>query len=172
MTLGLTAGAVAAERSFPQAIQVENKALSLNGVGTRMATIFKVKVYRAALYLEKKSADAEEILSSSQMKQVELLFLRDVSLNQIRNAWREGLERNCGSLCESTKPSVDQLVGLMTAMKDGDTMTFVFRPDYVNVFIRDRLVGKVAGAPFERIVLSTWLGNPPNSELKDGMLGR
>ena len=62
---------------FPPTMPAESRTLSLNGVGTRKATIFKVKVYDAALYLEKKSKNAEEILDSNQIKRVDMFFLRD-----------------------------------------------------------------------------------------------
>lgn len=56
----LTAAAYPMERdgvTFPDRIGVNGAALTLNGLGTREATIFKVNGYVAALYLEKPGGD-------------------------------------------------------------------------------------------------------------------
>jgi hypothetical protein len=158
---------------FAPSITLENKTLYLNGVGLRKVTIFGVKVYRAGLYLEKKSTSAEEILNSPELKRIDLVFLRDVSQKQISDAWRESLRKNCGEHCAAAQPMAEKLIGMMTALKEGDILSFVFYPDHVVVFLHNQQIGVVDGAVFERIVLLTWLGpNPPNSDLKEGMLGR
>lgn len=157
----------------PPTIQLENKTLVLNGTGIRRVTLFGVKVYRAALYVEKKSSNADEILNSPELKQIDLKFLRDASRNQISDAWRESLEKNCGEHCTEAKPMADKLIGMMTALKEGDVMSFIFYPDHVTVVVKGRQVGNVDGAVFTRIVLMTWMGpHPPNDDLKEGMLGR
>ena len=69
---------------FPATMPAENHTLSLNGVGTRKATIFKVKVYDAALYLEKKSKNAKEILDSNQIKRVDMFFLETLTVEKSR----------------------------------------------------------------------------------------
>jgi long-chain acyl-CoA synthetase len=158
---------------FAPSITLENKTLYLNGVGVRKVTIFGVKVYRAGLYLEKKSTHADEILNSPELKRIDLVFLRDASQKQISDAWRESLQKNCGEYCAAAKPMAEKLIGMMTALKEGDILSFVFYPDHVTVFLHNQQIGAIDGAIFERIVLLTWLGpNPPNSDLKEGMLGR
>ena len=44
--------------NLPDQLQVSGKTLQLNGLGLREATIFKVRVYVAGLYLEQKSTDS------------------------------------------------------------------------------------------------------------------
>jgi hypothetical protein len=173
MTLGLMGGAAAkADPTFPPTVTVENHSLVLNGMGTRKATIFKVKVYNAALYLEKRSSNSQAILDSTGFKRVDLSFLRNVDRGKISEAWQEGLDKNCGSDCTATKPQTAQLLSFMADMKEGDTMAFVFSPEHLEVWVKGQRAGAINGATFERIVLSTWLGpNPPNPELKEGMLG-
>ena len=60
----------------------------------------------------------------------------------------------------------------MADMKNGDSMAFIFAPSRLDIWVKGNNVGSIDGAAFERVVLSSWLGpNPPNSELKEGMLG-
>jgi hypothetical protein len=158
---------------IPATTQLEGKTLVLNGVGIRKATIFRVKVYNGALYLEKKSSDPEAILNSPELKVIDLHFIRDASKSQISDAWKEALEQRCGDHCKEAAPMVDQLLSMMSAMKQGEIMSFHFYPDHVAVLMRGQQVGVVQGAIFARIVLSTWLGpKPPQQDLQDGMLGR
>ena len=45
--------------NFPEQVQVEGSTLTLNGLGLRQATVLKVNVYVAALYVVKPSTDAD-----------------------------------------------------------------------------------------------------------------
>src|SRR5689334_13933681 len=87
--LGISFAATSGEINIPKQTLVDKRTLLLNGTGMRKATIFKVKVYSAALYLEKLSHDPKEILNSNQMKKVELHFVHDVPADKMKNAWNE-----------------------------------------------------------------------------------
>ena len=78
--------------------------LILNGLGIRKATVFKVKVYVAGLYLESQSANPVEIINSAQNKKIVMKFLRDVSSKKIRNAYVKGFESNNCLLYTSPSP--------------------------------------------------------------------
>ena len=52
--------------TFPEQTSVQNSTLVLNGLGLRQATMVKVNVYVAALYVAQKSADANAILAAFQ----------------------------------------------------------------------------------------------------------
>jgi len=49
--------------NFPDQAQVEGSNLTLNGLGLRQATAFKVNVYVAALYVAKTSSDPNALLA-------------------------------------------------------------------------------------------------------------
>ena len=51
--------------NFPDQAQVEGTDLTLNGLGLRQATAFKVNVYVAALYVAKTSSDANALLGAN-----------------------------------------------------------------------------------------------------------
>ena len=64
------------------------------------------------------------------------------------------------------------LNGWMTDLKSGQQMTFVSRPGVgVEMGISGSVKGTVKGDDFAKAFLSIWLGNPPNAEIKTGLLG-
>jgi Chalcone isomerase-like len=64
--------------NVPEQAQVQASPLMLNGLGLRQATMLKVNVYVAALYVAQKSTDANAILASNTPKKLVLHFVRDV----------------------------------------------------------------------------------------------
>jgi hypothetical protein len=157
---------------LPDQVTVAGKSLKLNGAGLRQATILKVNVYAAGLYLEKPSGDGEAIANSDQAKSIDMVFMRDVSAKQMADAFGEGFEKNCVAGCAELKPFIGKLQALMKDLKKGDTMAFHFSSDGVDVMIRGQKMGSVGDKAFSRQLIRCWIGkNPPNSGLKEGLLG-
>ena len=121
---------------LPDQLTVAGKSLKLNGTALRQATILKVNVYAAGLYLEKTSGDGEAVANSDQAKSIEMMFMRDASAKQMAEAFGEGFEKNCVAGCAELKPFISKLQGLMKDMKKGETMAFHFLADGVEVMIR------------------------------------
>jgi hypothetical protein len=171
-----TQGARAAELGgvkFPDGIVMDGKKLVLNGLGLRDATFLKIKVYVAALYLEKKSSDAEAILRSPELKRVEMRFLRDVDAGKMRDAFREAFEANCQPNCEALAPKIRQIQDWVGDIREGEAMEFNFRPGKVQGVFQGKEKGTVEGTDFASVFLATWLGKkPPTEEVKEGMLGK
>ena len=168
-------GASAAEISgvkLPDQVTVAGKTLKLNGAGLRQATILKVNVYAAGLYLEKPSGDGEAIANSDQAKSIEMVFMRDVSAKQMAEAFQEGFDKNCVAGCAELKPHISKLQGLMKDMKKGESMAFHFLADGVEVMIRGQKMGSIGDKAFSHQLIRCWIGkNPPNAGLKEGLLG-
>ena len=167
--------ATAAEISgvkLPDQVTLEGKTLKLNGTGLRQATILKVNVYAAGLYLQSPSGDGEAIANSDQFKSIEMVFMREVSAKQMADAFQEGFEKNCVADCAKLKPDLSKLQGLMKDMKKGDTMAYHFLTDGVEVMIRGQKAGTVGDKAFSHQLIRCWIGkNPPNAGLKEGLLG-
>src|SRR5215212_521212 len=122
-------GALAADVAgvkLPDQVTVEGKSLKLNGTGLRQATILKVNVYAAGLYLDNSSRDGEAIANSDSPKAIEMAFLRDVTAKQMAEAFQEGFDKNCIADCARFKPEIGKLQGLLKDMKKGETMGFHF----------------------------------------------
>jgi hypothetical protein len=169
-------GALAAEISgvkLPDQVTVGGKSLKLNGAGLRQATILKINAYAAGLYLESPGHDGDAIANSDQVKSIEMVFMRDVSAKQMADAFQEGFDKNCVAGCAELKPHIPKLQGLLKDMKKGETMGVHFLADGVEVTVRGQKAGKVGDKAFSHQLIRCWIGkNPPNSELKEGLLGK
>ena len=97
--------------TMPDTKMVGGVALKLNGLGMREATMFKVDVYVAGLYVEKTSASAKELLEATGPKELVLKFVRNVSAADLSGAWKEGLEKNGGGKAIAAK--VEHLNAMM-----------------------------------------------------------
>ena len=176
LTLGLSAGIANAKEcagvSFPDQAQVEGANLALNGLGLRLATMLKVKVYVAALYVGKTSKDASAILGSSEPTELVLHFVRDVGADDVRKGFDEGFEKNAKAQLPALKERIAKLNGWIPDVKSGQKLTFVRKPGAgVQVDVNGSVKGTISGDDFAKAFLSIWLGDPPNSEIKTGLLG-
>ena len=159
---------------FPEQIQVHDTNLSLNGLGVRKATFLKVNVYVAALYVAQPSDDARTLIQSAGPDELVLHFVRDVGVEDLRNAWSEGFARNASDQLAALQPRIAKLNSWMSDMKSGQRLTFIRRPGTgVAVDVNGAARGTIEGDDFARALLAIWLGDaPPNPELKNGLLGR
>ena len=161
---------------MPDSLLLDGKPLQLNGMGAREATIFKVKVYIAGLYLETRSQNADSILNSSSLKKLTLNFVHAVGAAKLKDAWKEGIEKNCSNICASLEDPLKRFLGTVVDLKEGDTLSFVFYPEKVVVQTQAQGLEKqeiIMNKEFSRTLLSIWLGKePPNSGIKEGLLGQ
>ncbi len=158
---------------FPEQVQVEGVSLALNGLGLRQATLFKVNVYVAGLYLAQISPDAEAILESITPKKLVLQFLRDVGKKDLNKAWDKGFADNAPDLLPALQDRVDLLTSWMSDMTAGQQLVFTYMPAAgIEVNVNGSVQGMIPGNDFARAFLSIWLGSqPPNPGLKTGLLG-
>jgi hypothetical protein len=176
VVLGLSAGVANGKEcagvNFPDQAQVEGTNLTLNGLGLRLATMLKVKVYVAALYVAKTSNDPGAILGSSAPTELILQFVRDVGAADVRKGFDEGFEKNAKAQLPALKDRIAQLNGWITDVKSGQKLTFVHKPGTgVQVDVNGSVKGTIKGDDFFKAFLSIWLGDPPNQEIKAGLLG-
>jgi hypothetical protein len=159
--------------NFPDQAQVEGSNLTLNGLGLRQATAFKVNVYVAALYVAKTSSDPNTLLGSNTPSELILQFVRNVGADDLRKGWSEGFEKNSKDQLPALKERIAILNGWMADVKTGERLTFVQKPGVgVSVNVNGTVKGTVKGDDFSKAFLSIWLGaDPPNPEIKAGLLG-
>jgi len=159
--------------NVPEQIQVQTSPLTLNGLGLRQATLLKVNVYVAALYVAQKSTDANAILAANTPKHLVLHFVRDVDGADIKKAWEEGFEDNAKAQLPALKERIEQLQAWMVDMKSGQQLTFTHKPGAgIEVDVNGTVKGTIEGDDFAKAFLSIWLGpKPPNAGLKEGLLG-
>jgi len=148
---------------------VKDDDTSLLGVGLRTKTIAKVKVYAIGLYvadaalagpLKGKSGSADlyrELVNGDFRKKVVLKFVRDVSTDQIRDAFRDSLQ-GAGNKTE-------QWLANFSDVRSGQEIVIGWEPGV-------GLETKCAGADkpvmndtaFASAVFAIWLGDKPIQE--------
>jgi hypothetical protein len=170
---GVAYGAQCRDVSFPEQVQAGGATLQLNGLGLRQATILKVDVYVAALYVAETSADASAILAAKTPGELVLHFVRNVDRDDLNKAWDEGFEHNAKSQLAALKERIETFKGMMPDMKTGQQLRLVYQPGAgVGVDVNGTARGTIAGDDFAHALLSIWLGShPPNADLKAGLLG-
>ena len=158
---------------FPDRTGVDGSTLALNGLGLRQATMLKVNVYIAALYVTKPSADSDAILAQAPPKQLVLHFVRGVGRSDLNKAWDEGFEANAKGQLTALKERIEKLKTLMPDMKSGEQLSFTHKSGKgIAVDVGGAPKGMIEGDDFAKGLLSIWLGpNPPNAGLKAGLLG-
>ena len=170
-TLTLRASTLAGV-TLPDTVQVGGKRLTLNGMGLRKK--FVVKVYVAGLYLEQKSSDPAAILTADAPKRIVMQFVRSVSKNQIVDAFDESFENNAPDARKTMKADIDQFLGALEPINDGDQMALTYTPGTGTTLAingKDKLT--IAAPAFAPVLFSVWLGpKPPNADLKKGLLGQ
>ena len=157
--------------TVPDTRVVDGTTVKLNGLGLRLATMLKVKVYVMALYLETPGNDAAAIIASDEAARIELHMLRDVDAKDMRKAWAEGFENNYQGSADLSA-ELEALKAATGDLKEGEVLAFDFSADKVTVSTSGTTTGTVEGAEFRRALMSVWLGQkPPNKEVKAGVLG-
>ena len=160
-----------ADVTMPDTLSAGGKTLQLNGLGLRKKAMFKV--YVGALYLETPSKDAAAILGSTQAKVVRMHFLRDLSKEQLTDAFKEGFEANAKEKAAAQKSNIDRFLAMLSAVKQGEEIGFSYVPGTGTTVTKgDQSVGVIEGKDFGDMLYAVWLGPvPPTEDLKKGMLG-
>ena len=158
--------------TLPDSVTVGSQTLVLNGMGVR--TKMFVKVYVGGLYLEKKSSDADAVVQADSSKRIVLQFVRDVSREQMTEAFDESLKANGAGKAAALKNEIAQFLAALEPLKTGDQLVVTYAPGAgTTVSVRGKDKVTIPGLPFGQLVFSMWLGpKPPNADLKKGLLGQ
>lgn len=156
--------------TLPDSQDVGGQKLVLNGIGIREATVFNVNVYVAGLYVKEKTKDAAKVIDPKAPKKILMHFVRDVEAKDIRKAYDEGFEKNGG---KSMGADVKKLNSWVVDMKEGNRMSIIYDPAKgTQVSVGGKIAGTIEGEKFAEVLFKIFFGpNPPNSDLKEGMLG-
>jgi len=170
-TFALNAASLAGV-TLPDKVQVGGTTLVLNGLGLRKK--FVVKVYVAGLYLEQKSSDPGAIIKADAPKRIVMQFLRDVSKNQMVDAFDESFNNNTPDAKKTMKADIDRLLDALEPLKESDQMVFTYLPGTgTTLAINGKEKLTIAAPAFGPVLFSVWLGpKPPTADLKKGILGQ
>jgi hypothetical protein len=167
-------GLVLAGKEVPDSVEVGGTRLVLNGAGIR--TRFFFKVYVGALYLPARSQDPAAIVAADEPKCVRIVFLRDVSRDDLRKAYHSGIEKNSTpEQFAALEPKLDELSRLLPEkIREGSELQVAYLPGQGTLLTHSEGArGTVEGKDFSDAMFRTWLGDRPAEEsLKQAMLGR
>lgn len=170
------AAATAGGYAFDDTIQMQGKALQLNGAGVRYKAIFSV--YSAGLYLGEKRRQPADIYAVPGPKRMRIVMLRGVNADEFGQAFLAGIEQNVDKAerARLAEPLArfGQLFSAIPELKKGDALALDFLPGQgTTVSINGRQVGETIAEPaFYTVLLKIWLGErPADTKLKSALLG-
>jgi hypothetical protein len=175
--LGLAIGAPATAREVagipvPETLLVGGRTLKLNGAGLR--TVYFVRVYVGALYLEQPSGEAVALLAADVPWAVTLVFRRDVGHEKILEGFVSAFEQNSPGQLDRLKPQLEVFHAVLQDLKEGHAIRLDYLPGAgTTLTVPGGAVATVPGRSFGEAVLRTWLGDhPADARLKAALLGR
>jgi hypothetical protein len=147
--------------------------MTKNGQGTRI--IFFMKVYEGSLYLETKSANAQDIINLDAPMAIRIdVSSQMVTADAMKKALSEGLEKSTGNNTDSIMKEINQLSSSFdTAVSTGDYYEFIYLPELgTHVLKNSVLVELIKGIDFKKAFFGIFLSdNPIQKNLKKAMLG-
>lgn len=156
-------------------ITLENgEKLVLNGIGLREK--FWVDVYVGSLYLQKKTNNLADILSSQGPWRIQMDFVyEEVDREKLVTAWQEGFHNNQEKdVIEAISERMDTFYGFFSENAvEKDQFIIDYIPDKGSTVSKNgKRLGTIPGVDFRNALLEIWLGNfPADEDLKRGMLG-
>ncbi len=160
---------------FPLDLKVGEMNLHRQGAGHRTASFFNIKVYIAALYLEKKYEEGkakEDLTTSKETKSIELHPLYDISKEDSQKGWNLALQDACAKQCQEIQKEQAAFLKIVPAFKKGEHHRYLFSGDQFEFFLNEKSIFKSKDKSFAQVLLKTWVGEKPVSEsLKKDLLG-
>ena len=157
----------------PDQIEYQGSTMTKNGQGTRI--IFFMKVYEGSLYLEMKSANAQDIINLDAPMAIRIdVSSQMVTADAMKKALSEGLEKSTGNNTDSIMKEINQLSSSFdTAVSTGDYYEFIYLPEMgTHVLKNSELVELIKGIDFKKAFFGIFLSdNPIQKNLKKAMLG-
>lgn len=159
--------------AMPDTMTVQGKTLRLNGMGLRTFTILHVHGFVAGLYVEDRSHAAAAILDAPGFKLLQIRYVHAASLERVQDQFRQGHKSNCTGGCpKENDAAFQQLLDTAQAVKPGDTNTYLYSPDGVQILFNGKSLVTIHNADFARRMLASMIGaHPPTGPLRDGLLG-
>ncbi|MCA1966623.1 MAG: chalcone isomerase family protein [Flavobacterium sp.] len=155
-------------------MSLEGQSLVLNGAGTRVKMF--MDMYVGALYLEKKSTNASEIMNSKEGAAIKLNIVSGlITSDKMISAINEGFENATGKKTAPLKAKIDKFKGFFKEeIKKGDVFIIINVPNEgVVVYKNGVKKGSIDGHDFKKALFGIWLcDKPADKDLKDEMLGK
>ena len=167
------------EKQFPHNIVIEyhNQQLDLFLTGLTIRRKFFLKIYSVAHYIEQQPdvADSDDniyksILQNNSTKQISMIFLRNLSAEQIQKSLRAGIKLN-SSEAEYLQilPQIEEFMQAINAnVKKNDEFIIRWHPDgsVVSLF-QGAQISSIRNVKFAETLWAIWFGNFSVIDRKD-----
>jgi hypothetical protein len=153
---------------FPTQVTVtyegKNYSLALTGTAVRKKMVFKV--YGIAHYAEDPQTGSEEnvlaaMLTDGKAKQITMEFVRDVDVEKIQGAYRDGFKENMSEAdAKAAAPLVEQFLGYFKKeVKENDRFVLQWLPGGVVIAqTQGTTHPPIKNVAFAKALWSIWLG--------------
>jgi hypothetical protein len=163
---------------FEDSARVSGSRVVLNGVGVRAAAWFKG--YVAALYLARRSADADEIYALPGPKRIAVRMLVDVTPELLAKTFSDGIRKNYkGDALEALQPRMEAFDGQIRAIaggvRKGEEIDLDFQPQSgTRILVAGKLIGEpIPGEDFYAALLKMFIGERAiDKGLRAALLGQ
>ncbi len=157
--------------NIPQKIVIEKTTLELNGTTYRKVSLFNVKVWLSALYLETLTTDSETAINSKTMKVIDLYALYDISASDSVKGWKLAIESNCESKCQALEPEIKKFYASIPDFKKNSHYRYIFTTMGLQILLDGKEIFISNQPEFSNLLLKTWIGkNPPSEDIKKELL--
>lgn len=160
---------------FADTTTVAGQALQLNGAGVRVKVI--IDVYAAGLYVGKRDASAQALLSQPGAKSMQIVLLRDLTGEDFADAMIKGFHKNNSDADVARfQARLDDLRKTMVSfgtVKKGTAIQLNLVPGAgIRTLVDGSQKGSdIPGDDFYAALLKIWLGaKPVDDDLKTGLL--
>lgn len=157
---------------LPDTFQVEGKNLQVNGAGSRLYSVLRIKVYSAALYTTTKTSSASALLQTTEPRVVHLKMRLSAKRADAVKAWDYYLNANCSAPCALPESARTAFFKAMVDLKTGDEESYIFTTSGLTIQRNGSRVASIPDPTLVRVVLAAWIGDEPTTpELKAALLG-
>jgi hypothetical protein len=162
----------------PDTLTVGGTSLVLNGAGLRTKTMFKVKVYVAALYLPAKASDAAAILAADGPRAVRLVLMRNLDRSQLVDSIKDGFDAGGKGRAAQFEAQIKAMEAPIPAeLKEGQVVLVTYVPgEGSSVALEGGKGALVPGKDFADALFGVWLGSKVADggleDLREALLGK
>ncbi len=159
--------------NFPGEKTVEGKQLQLNGVALR--TKFFIKVFAGGFYLENPTRDAEEAITSEQIKHFHLQYLTSkATAKKLQDGFKEAIiKANPPEMVAKHMADIERYASWLDQdMAPGATSIATYVPGKgLTLIYKGQEKGTIANPAFAQMYFRYNLGEKADKKLRKGYLG-
>lgn len=160
--------------TIPTKVKFNETTLILNGAGIREK--FWIDLYVGGLYTEKKTSDANSIISDDKSMAIKLHIISSlITTKKMTDAVDEGFEKSMKGKQSELKEEIEKFKAIFKPeIKEGDIYDLVYIPNKGTVVYKNsKLATTIKGVKFKQALFGIWLcDEPADEDLKEDMLDK